>query len=262
MDHALGDNKKMRTNKPQMLSSLQNPLVKHCVKLRESPHYREEAGSVFVVGRKTVEELSSICPPKRVFFVEQEPLFSSQESYQVTEAILKKMSGLPTPEGIAAEFPLPAPSTLKKVHALLALDRISDPGNLGTLIRTALALGWEGVFFLPGCVDPFHEKVLRASRGTLFRFPWASGSWDELAHLKEQNVLTSYVADMEGSPLPSISFSERFLLLLSNEAQGVSTEGKLFGTPISIPMTDQMESLNVAVAGGILMYALKNRAHE
>lgn len=254
--YSLIDTKKMLTNKPKMISSLQNPLVKHCVKLRESRQYREEMQSVFITGHKMVDELMRMCQPKRLFFMEKKEIREPIEAYQVSEAVLKKITGLPSPEGIAAEFPLPKPSALEPISSLIALDRIADPGNLGTLIRTALALGWDGVFLLPGCVDPFHDKTMRASRGALFHFPWASGSWEELSQLKEHNNLTAYVADMHGVPISSLSKNVRPLLLLSNEAQGISKEGSHFGIAISIPMKGEMESLNVAIAGAILMYAL------
>ena len=123
---------------------------------------------------------------------------------------------------------------------------------MGTLIRTALALGWGGVYLLPGCVDPFHEKVIRASRGALFRFPWKEGGWEEL---KKMN-LKAYIADIKGRPLDEVHPEKEILLLLSNEAQGVSDEGGGFGERITIPMTGGAESLNVAASGAIMMYEL------
>ena len=230
---------------PKKIISLQNPLVKHLVKLRVDGEYRKKEGRIFVSGTKLVNELPS---PHQLYSVKpiQEP------HVLVSEGVMKKITGLTNPEGIAAEFSLPEPSTLEGKAPILVLDQINDPGNMGTLIRTALALGWEGVFILPGSVDPFHEKVIRASRGALFRLPWREGSWEELKALK----LKGYTADIEGVPLREIVKEKRIALVMSNEAQGVSKEGRAFGEGITIPMRGEMESLNVAVSGTIMMYVL------
>jgi len=233
---------------PKKIISLQNPITKHLVKLRVDARYRKEQNSVLVSGVKLVKELQSFAKPKRIFSIKTYP----SPHTLVSESVMKKITGLTSPEGIAAEFPLPKPSIMEDKAPLLVLDRINDPGNLGTLIRTALALGWEGIFFLPGCVDPFQEKVIRASRGALFRLPWKEGSWDELKKLN----LTAYTADIEGRPLDEIEPQKKILLLLSNEAQGVSEEGASFGERVTIPMPGEMESMNVATCGAIMMYEL------
>jgi TrmH family RNA methyltransferase len=235
---------------PKKIISLQNPLIKHLVKLRIDARYRKEQGSLLVSGYKLVGELSEITAPIRVFSETPHPLHTL-----VSEAVMKKITGLTSPEGIAAEFPLPSPSSLEGKAPLLALDRINDPGNMGTLIRTALALGWAGIYFLPGCVDPFHEKVIRASRGALFRLPWKEGDWEEL----KKSRLTAFAADLEGKPLDEIEPRKEIVLLLSNEAQGLSDEGASFGERITIPMRGKIESLNVAVSGAIMMYELAKR---
>ncbi len=227
--------------------SQQNPIIKHLVKLRIDSGYRNEQKSVLVSGEKLVAELKSIIPPLRIFTERPYP----SDHILVSETVMKKITGLSSPEGIAAEFPLPH-SALNLEGPLLVLDRINDPGNMGTLLRTALALGWKGVFFLPGCVDPFHEKVIRSSRGALFRLPWKEGGWDELKKLN----FSAYTADIEGRPLDEIEPKKDLILILSNEAQGVSKEGAAFGERITIPMKGEMESLNVAVSGGIMMYKL------
>lgn len=242
-----------------MIASVQNPLVKYLVKLRENREYREEIGSVVISGAKLVREVAAIAAPKKIFVEESKEAFLEGEIIQVSHAVLKKITGLPSPEPIAAEFDLPSPSTLKQKKPLLVLDAIRDPGNLGTLLRTALSFGWGGVFFLPTCADPFHEKTIRSSRAALFRLPWREGSWEELFKLQKEENLTLYIADIEGKPLSSIQPSEKVMLLLSNEAQGVAKTGEKFGEKITIPMMGEMESLNVAIAGAIIMYYLRTK---
>jgi TrmH family RNA methyltransferase len=239
-----------------MIASVHNPLVKHLVKLRESRKYRKEQLSVVISGCKLVKEIASDLKPKRVFVESLADSLPGTENIQVTGQVLKKITGLISPEPIAAEFPLPLPTDLTQTFPLLVLDSIRDPGNLGTLARTALALGWQGIFFLPSCTDPFSDKVLRASRGALFRLPWQEGTWEELAHLKKCAKLNAYIADVQGEALETCIPSMRTILLLSNEAKGIARPSDNFGTKITIPMKGAMESLNVAVAGAILMYHL------
>ena len=240
------------------IKSLQNPLVKHLAKLRKSRKYREEHHSVLLTERKIIQEIAATTRPKTVLAPHEELLIPADQTYLVSEEILKKITALPAPEGIVAEFPLPKPATLKGKRWILALDRLSDPGNLGTLLRTALALGWEGVFLLSPCVDPFNEKALRASRGSSFRLPMRQGTWEELQTLAQENQLTPYIADIEGEKIENTSQEKKMVLLLSSEAHGLSPEAKEWGKRVTIPMPGEMESLNVAVAGGILMHYLRS----
>lgn len=241
-----------------MIASLHNPLVKHLIKLKENKKYREAKGAVLITGFKLIKELAERHPPRKIFVEKLEDALPCPEIYQVSYGIIKKITQLPSPEPIMAEFALPSCSDLKDKAPLLVLDAIQDPGNLGTLLRTALAFGWQGVFFLPGCVDPFNEKVMRASRGALFQLPFREGSWEEFLQLKEQNSLKAYIADIEGRAFHSIEPEKNSLLLLSNEAQGVSAKAKDLGETITIPMEGASESLNVSIAGAILMYYLKH----
>lgn len=239
------------------ITSVQNPLVKHLVKLRENARYRSDSGSLVVTGVKLVTDLSKFVSPIKILFFDKIPPFSaSVERIEVSDAVMKKITGQKTPDKIAAEFPLPEASALRNVSKLLVLDQISDPGNLGTLLRTALALGWQGVFFLPNCVDPFNEKAVRASQGALFQLEWTRGGWQEMEQLKKKNQLSALIADIEGIPFQEIKKKDNLLLILSHEGIGVSEKGEQFGQKITIPMSGKMESLNVASAGAILMYGL------
>jgi RNA methyltransferase, TrmH family len=242
--------------KKQMIASVHNRLVSHLVNLRQNRKYREEHGAILISGYKLVKELAEKQPPRRIFVEDLDVALPGYETVQVSHAVLKKITNLPSPEPIAAEFSLPLPSSLKNRAPLLVLDAIQDPGNLGTLLRTALAFGWAAVFFLPNCVDPFSEKVVRASRAALFQLPWKIGTWEELLDLKEKEKLLVYVADIEGKDFKLFQPNKKIMLLLSNEAQGISQMTEKLGEKITIPMEGKMESLNVAIAGAILMYQL------
>ncbi len=226
------------------ITSLQHPLVKHWVKLRTDKAYREETQRVLVSGKKMVKEL-----PVEVLIT-----VNGEGEHEVTEEIMKKITGLEQPDGFAAEVKLPAPQNVGKMEYVVVLDRIADPGNLGTLLRTALALGWGGVIVTPGTVDLFNDKALRAAKGATFRLPYAQMSHEEIADLKHH----FYTADLQGKSVETLQFKAPLALILSNESQGAQAWSASVGEKITIPMKGQMESLNVAISGAILLYAMRH----
>lgn len=229
------------------IKSLQHPIVKHLVKLRKERKYREECQTFLVEGKKMIEECPF--PIKTLLTTDKTPL-SAEAHYLVTPEIIQKIGDTSSPEPYLAEVPLPSYVPLVG-QRLLALDGISDPGNLGTLLRTALALGFDGAFLVEGSADPFSTKALRSSKGAVFHLPLQWGSKADLLNLIQENRLTPYVADAQGK-IPG-TFSFPLILILGNESHGPSQNLKKVGNLISIPMTTKTESLNVAVAGGILM---------
>lgn len=240
------------------ISSLQHPLVKHLVKLRADSTYRYEHQSLVLEGLKPIQEMSSSLI--KLFYTADyasQAFNFSGEKWQITESILRKISGMTAPEGIIAVIRMPSFVELGKAKHVLALDGINDPGNMGTLLRTALALGWESVYFLPGCCDPFNEKVMRAARGAHFKLLLAKGSVDELKKWVRTENVQPLVADLEGKEPEHFSAAPKRLLVLGNEAHGASPAISKFCQPVTIPMSGKMESLNVAVAGGILLYLLR-----
>ncbi len=240
------------------IKSLQHPIVKHLLKLRENRAYREENQTAVIHGKILVQEIPKI---KTLLIEKGHPIpknLDFEVCYLVDEAILKKVSGVVTPEIMVAEVELPKPGDFSNAKALLALDQIRDPGNLGTLLRTALALGFEGAYLLDGTVDPFNDKVIRASKGASFKLPLMQGSFQKLSSLIEKLSLTPYVADLEGKSIENATFSPPLLLILGNESHGPSEESKKISTSVTIPISQKIESLNVAIAGSILMYQIKS----
>lgn len=242
------------------LSSLQHPLIKHFVKLRNDSAYRYESQSLVIEGVKPVQEIEPhliriLYTPDYAYYAEP----FTCEKWEITDAILKKMSGMVSPEGMIAEVELPAFSSLDQAHRVLALDGINDPGNMGTLIRTALALGWDAVYFLPGSCDPFNEKALRAARGAHFKMTLARGNAERLYQWIQRYQVRSLVADIKGEMPEKMTANEHRLLVLGNESHGASDAVRQFCQPVTIPMPGEMESLNVAVAGGILLYLLNSQ---
>lgn len=212
------------------LESKSNPTVKHLLKLKEDSGYRHEVKKIFVEGAVLISELQDYHPIP----------------YTGSSDVAKKLGG-----EHFAEFPMPEEGIPKTVKRLLVLDQVRDPGNLGTLARTALALNWDGIFLLSNCCDPFNDKVIRASKGAFFKIPYKRGSWEEFDMICKD--LPVFSADLAGE---RPCFLEKCALILGNEVEGLSQEAKLRGKPISIPMKGRMESLNVSAAGAILMYAI------
>lgn len=230
------------------IESLQHPLIKHWLELRSSRAYREETKRVLIAGEKMASEL----PLETLISLEPSDI-PAKEKYLVSEAILRKITGLQAPDGFAAEVALPPEQNLQSKPYLLVLDQLSDPGNLGTLIRTALALNWDGVLLTPNTVDPFNDKAVRASMGAVFLLPYQRISTDALSSWKR----TFFTADLEGKELSTAKFSPPLALILSNESAGPSDWSDKLSTKITIPMSGKTESLNVAASGAIFLYTMR-----
>lgn len=242
---------------PRPITSLQHPIVKHCVSLRKDRAFRFDNKQVLVSGINLIRDVAKKTPPITVIVDEPSLIVPAEESYIVTPEILHKITGVLHPEGIAAIFPMPQPADLADAKRILVLDRIADPGNCGTLLRTALALGWDGVVATAGSVDFFNDKALRAAKGATFFLPYAELSWSQIATLQQQRHFQIYVGDLQGAEMSSCSFQMPLMLVLGNEASGPSSEALSLGKPISIRLANKVESLNVGAAGAILMYVIR-----
>jgi TrmH family RNA methyltransferase len=241
------------------VTSANHALVKHLVKLRQNRDYRYEHQSLVIEGIKPVEELGRHVRFKLIATYNEAMIPLGAEADEiliVNDTVMKKISGMQSPEGLVVEIPMPEPASLAGLHYILALDGVSDPGNVGAMLRSALALGWQGAFILYDSCDPFNDKALRAARGATFRLPLSWGNFERLKELVKENQLTPFVADIEGKELSEVRGRQAVLLVMGNEAHGASKEIKEFCQSVAIAMTGPMESLNVSVAAGILMYGL------
>lgn len=241
---------------PKSLLSLQHPFVKYLVNLRKDRSFRRKEQKVLAVGNKLIEELIASRAKIETLLVESghENSFP-YETITVTHDILKKITGLMEPEPLAAVVSMPLFQDLSKTSYLLILDGIADPGNLGNLLRTALALGWDGVYLTENTCDPFNEKAIRAAKGATFRIPLQEGTWQDL--VLQTKSFTTFIADMQGSPIQKLMPKPPLALILSKEARGARLEAKQQFQSVTIPMDGPMESLNVAAAGAILLHSLK-----
>ncbi len=236
------------------ISSLQHPIVKYFVELRKERAAREQAKEVLLAGEKLVRELSQTKSLSILMTLEERPDIKAKEKYLVSAEILKKVTGLVEPDGFAASLAMPEEVNLEGAQKILVLDQLRDPGNVGTLFRTALALGWEGIWLTPGTVDPFNDKAMRAARGATFWLPFAWKDKKEICDWAKRKGASLYIADLHGEPIDTLSPRTPAALILSSESHGA---GDWPSTPITIPMQEHVESLNVASSGAILLFALR-----
>lgn len=209
-------------------------------KLTQKKH-RLEMGLCLIEGEKLVREHKN-----RIVAV-------FERGKDLTDKEFDDISGLDTPQNIFAVVPIPNCSIEKLSFPYLVLDGIQDPGNVGTLLRTALAFGYNTVYAI-NCADVWSQKVIRSAMGAQFSLNIIPTSLDKF---KPHGYL--FIADLNGDNLSEINTTDKnFGLVLGNEGNGISPELKqLSHKIITIPMIKNgAESLNVSVAGGIIMYNL------
>jgi TrmH family RNA methyltransferase len=249
-----------------MITSNHNPKIKLVRALLSRARDRREAGAFVVEGVRLVEEaVNSNWPMRFVLFDESlsERGKSKVESLtsqgvdveEVSTSVMKALSETETPQGILAVLELtnlPIPNLL---NFILIPDQIRDPGNLGTLLRSAAATGTQAVLTPPETTDAFAPKVLRSGMGAHFKLPIHSMSWDEIEQVVKSAGLQVFIADMDGQSCWDIDLTKPVALVVGNEAEGASeSAGGLASGKISIPMSGMMESLNAGVAGSVLMF--------
>ena len=250
----------------ERISSAKNPLVRSMKALRERKG-RQAQGRFLVEGEVMLREALKCGLVIRDLLVTEDRAgdaapfeAAGARAYAVPAGVLQAVCDTKTPQGICAAFDLPAPLPLDSApKRLVALDGTQDPGNVGTIWRTADAAGFEGLLFGPGCADPLSPKVQRAAMGSGFRVPFmtAEDLPAALSALKARGW-TVIASDLRGAdfyrrPDPG----EKFALVIGNEARGISEATRSAASMLlKLPMRGGAESLNAAVAAGIMMYEL------
>jgi RNA methyltransferase, TrmH family len=166
------------------------------------------------------------------------------------------------PQGVLAVAPIPD-RRLDEIPAadglrLVVLDAVQDPGNVGTILRTAAALGATATVALPGTVDLWNAKVVRSAMGALFHHRALAATWDAVDIFRARTGLALWAADAGGAPLGAVPAPARMGLVVGNEGAGVTDETRRRADHVvALPIASTVESLNVAVATGILLYELR-----
>jgi TrmH family RNA methyltransferase len=242
-----------------VITSKSNQLVKTFSSLSEKK-FRKKLGVYLVEGIKPVRECISAGFDVREILCTEEnlPLFPTAQA--VSESVFKSISSEINPQGVIAMVSLPANELKKAEKRCLLLDNLQDPGNLGTIIRTANAAGIEDIFLI-NCVDPYSPKCVRASMSGIFFVNIYEGDRDKVLEALSSTPLIC--ADMNGENIFSFTPPEKFCLCIGNEGGGISKEIKsLAKYCVSIPMRATCESLNAAVSAGIAMYQLTSACRK
>ncbi len=188
---------------------------------------------------------------------------------RVTDEAFASASDTQAPQGVLAVAAIPvwqAPGLFAEAPArLLVLDALQDPGNVGTVIRTAAALGVTATMALPGTADLWNAKVVRGAMGALFVHPVFQWSWDEVAAYMAQQEVPLWAASLDGESVATVgsaALPSRLALVVGNEGAGLTAPvAAAVARRVRIPMAPSVESLNVAAATAILLWALRPASH-
>ncbi|KAA0549177.1 RNA methyltransferase [Bacillus sp. BGMRC 2118] len=247
------------------IESKQNQSVKQWKKLHTKKE-REKLGEYIIEGEHLVEEALKYKSSIKHMIVSESFQIPSKWNldgvsiYITTDEIIKDLGNTETPQGVIGICIQPKHQLdLNKVQSVLLIDAVQDPGNLGTLIRTADAAGIEGVILGEGTVDVFNSKVLRASQGSIFHLPIVRGDIGQCLEELQNNGITVFGTALEGAkPFSLVPPPKSFALLVGNEGKGVQKEWlSKTNQNLYIPIHGKAESLNVTVAAGILLYYLR-----
>ncbi len=249
-----------------MISSSQNPRAKLVKSLAGRPKERRKAGAFLAEGVRLVEEALTMGWPIR-FVLHTDELnergralvgklkVAGLEVEEVATSLMSSLSETETSQGVLAVLELSQLTFPGSPDFILIPDQIRDPGNLGTLLRTAAAASVQAVLLPPETADAFAPKVVRAGMGAHFRLPIHGMGWGEIEQVCKPAGLRVFLAAMEGPSCWETDLHPPLALIIGGEAQGASEQAmRLADASVSIPMPGGVESLNAGVAGAVLLF--------
>lgn len=251
-----------------VITSLQNKTVKHIAQLVKSAKYRKENRLFTIEGLRILKDCCENSVDFEIllltkefsqkFFEESAVLQkNAKQVLTVSEEVLAKISDTQNPQGVLAVIKMrdATASVIEKKGKYIALENISDPSNLGAISRTAEALGISGIILSESGCDPYSPKVMRASMGTLLRMPVII--FKDFKNELINSGLSAYPCVVRnGKRINTVEFKPGSVLVIGNEANGLSDDTAKVGTPVTIPMKGSAESLNAAAAAAIAMWEL------
>ncbi len=255
-----------------MITSRQNPKIQAIRALLGRARERQQSGTFVIEGVRLAEEAAaSGWKVSEVFYSEQLSARGKEavqkfgeigaEIEQVSPEVMAALTDTETSQGVLAVLPLPSYRLPAQLDFIVIADCIRDPGNLGTIMRTAAAAGVQAVIAAPGSADPFAPKVLRAAMGAHFRLPVVEMDWPAIGAFIHKPApggkpLRVYTASAgTGTVCWQADLWEPLALVIGSEAEGVSAEARaLAHTDLQIPMPGASESLNAAIAAAILIF--------
>lgn len=251
-----------------MITSVHNERVKLAAALMSGAKQRRKEGKIALEGSRLIHDAIQRggYAPDFILYDPQSIDMTALDAlpdplYEVSAAVIKHISATEQPQGIIGVFPMPTPVLPAQPERVLILDHLRDPGNLGTILRTAAGAGVDVVLLSPGCVDLYNDKALRGGMGAHFRLPIAERAWAEIDSYV--GALPVYLADMTGdAAYDALDWTAAHALIIGSEADGASADAVGLATArVYIPMAADTESLNAAVAAGVLLFEAARQRH-
>ena len=248
----------------ETITSRQNPLMTHLRKLASSRSYRKKSGEYLCDGTKLLAEaLKWGAEVKTAVFsegVDIPPLPDGVRAVRVSEELMRAVSPMETPQGALFTVALPEvqlPETLSGKHYLV-LDGVQDPGNVGTILRTADAFDCDGVFLVNACADLYNPKTARATMGAIFRREAYSVTVEELFSLLQKSGVSLYGTALRDDTVPLAEANlARAAVAIGSEGRGLSQQVlDECAKTLKIPMNPRCESLNAAIAATVVLWEM------
>lgn len=247
----------------ERITSAKNQLIQHMRRLFSSSTYRRECGQFAAEGWKLLDEALRWYPRLTSVLVTEgqtlPPLPPQTRTAVIPASLMESVSPMRTPQGVVFALELPEPVQPELHGGMLLLDRIQDPGNLGTILRTADAFDIP-VVLTNGCADPFSEKTVRASMGAVFRTPPQSVPLDEVLRTAKIGgiVLAATALTPAAQDIREVSLGN-LVAVIGSEGQGICRELlEASKKQVIIPMSPRCESLNAAVAAALVLWQMKH----
>lgn len=251
-----------------MITSTQNEKVKLARVLQSSARQRRKESKIVLEGARLIQD--ALAAGHIPLFMLVSPTLRDErlvtalsakgvEALTISEAVMRHASDTEEPQGALGVFPMPRLKLPSRLGHILILDAIRDPGNLGTILRTAAAAGIDAVLLAPTCADLYNPKTLRGGMGAHFRIPAMDADWGQIeAACTDLGV---YLADGNGTTrYDRADWSGRWAIIIGSEAHGGGSEARrLAHQLIAIPMSAQTESLNASAAAGIILFEARRQ---
>ncbi len=255
-----------------MITSSTNSKIKYVRRLQAEKRFRYRENAFVVEGTRWISDLVQLgLPPQMLFttadwaangdntaLLEQLPVAAAA----VSDPLMAMMSATKTAPGVLAVMPIPQLAIPPRPSLLLVLDEVTNPGNLGTMLRSAGAAGADGILLGPGCVDAYNPKVVRGGMGAQLRLPVQQADWEEIE--KELVGMQVWLAAADGDhSYTEVDWHLPSAVIIGNEAQGAAAAADRLATGrLSIPMHAATESLNAAVAASIILFEAARQRHH
>lgn len=248
------------------ITSTSNETIKYFISLNDKKT-RMNAKRFIVEGYHLVDEASKTNLLEAIISTDEKELkkINNVKRYLVNDAIINKIATTKNPQNILGIVKMLdhnitnlVPIIKENKTKLIMLDDVNDPGNLGTIIRTAAGLGYDGIIMSPNTVDLYNEKVIRSTQGVMFKIPIIKANLQEVIKLlKKEKVFCIGTALTNAKDVKHITKKDKFAICLGNEAKGISKEVlDNMDENVKIAMNNDVESLNVSIAAGIIMYEI------